>query len=490
MKNKPRLKIHGGMSPLQINSAYEGATRSYRMKNKGLNNSGPNQDIKASHTTLVKRSRHAVQNHPIAVSAIENYTTNMIGTGITAKWPNEDVQGWWDIWVNQCDADGVGDFAGMQTLITRSQFEAGEGLARRRVRLASDGLEVPLQVQLLDPDRLDVNHNDFFNGRNVVMGIEFNGVGKRSAYHLWRHHPSENNSLNINERVPVPAVDIAHLYRRLRPEQKRGIPEMTAVLIKLYEIDEMQDSTLMRQKAAALFSIFVRKKSENVNSDFPQDSNTLGEDHGQITEAGTPISEVVTGGIHYLDEDEDVVFANPPDIGSNYSPWMKSEYRLISRVVHSTYEQLTNDLEGTSYSSIRSGLIEVRRWFDQQQKQMIIFGFCQVVAGWFLDQAVISGKISLPNYWKNRQQYLPKWFTPKWEWVDPLKDAMADLIEVRAGFSSREEKVAERNGDINRVDEQLNKEQKSDLVLDSNPSKTSKAGQLHQQLAEALILQE
>jgi len=491
---KPRIKVHAGLSHAKFLNSYEGASRSYRMGQKGMSNGGPNQDIKQSLGTLRKRSRHAIQNHPLAVSAIENYTSQLIGNGITAKWPDKDVQSLWDKWIKECDADGIDNFYGLQVLAARSQFESGEVLVRRRARLPQDGLAVPLQIQLLESDHLDENHNDQFGRNNITMGIEFNGIGQRSHYHLWRNHPSESGTLTGNVRTRVPANDVIHLFRRLRPGQQRGVPELTAVLARLYDIDEMQDSTLMKQKSAALFGWIVTKKSPEiqVGQEGNDVSTLLGEDNGEETEEGTPITEIRSGGIHYMEEDEAVTFSSPDGIGQNYIPWLKSELRTIAKGLPGcTYEQLTGDLEGVNYSSIRAGLVEIRRRVEQLQYMMMIHRFCHPVAQWFLDHAVIGGKVSIPNYWANRDEHLPKWFTPKWDWVDPLKDVMADLIEVRAGYATRSDKVAERNGDIDKNDAQLLIEQASELVLDSNPSKTTKAGQLQvAELAQTLITQD
>lgn len=201
---KARLRVASGLTRNQFLNQYEGASQSYRMKQKGMNNGGPNADIKSSLAILRKRSRHAVQNHPLAVSAIDNYVSNLVGNGITAKWPDKTIQALWDRWCLKCDADGIDNFVGLQMLAARSQFEAGEVLVRRRARRPADGLPVPMQIQLLESDHLDENYNTQLNQLNISMGIGFNAFGQRSTYYLWRNHPSESNAYGANVRVPVP----------------------------------------------------------------------------------------------------------------------------------------------------------------------------------------------------------------------------------------------------------------------------------------------
>jgi capsid protein len=57
-------------------------------------------------------------------------------------------------WSDAADADGQLDFYGLQTLICREMVEAGEVLVRRRLRRSSDGMQVPLQLQVLEADFL------------------------------------------------------------------------------------------------------------------------------------------------------------------------------------------------------------------------------------------------------------------------------------------------------------------------------------------------
>ena len=159
---------------------------------------------------------------------------------------------------------------------------------------------------------------------------------------------------------------------------------------------------------------------------------------------------------------------------------MKSELRAVAKAIGLTYEQLTGDLTGVNYSSIRAGLIEFRRRIERLQNNLMIFKFCHPVAKWFLEAVWMNNLVDLPEYTSNPYQYLPKWKTPRWDWVDPLKDVMADILEVRAGFNSAENKRGERGLDGDTIVAQLMIEQgvtsADELVLDTNPSKVNKAG--------------
>ena len=71
------------------------------------------------------------------------------------------------------------------------------------------------------------------------------------------------------ETVRVPASEIMHLFRPLRPGQIRGEPWLARALVKLNELDQYDDAELVRKKTAAMFAGFVTRLA-------PED-NLLGE---------------------------------------------------------------------------------------------------------------------------------------------------------------------------------------------------------------------
>lgn len=485
--NKPRIRMtvrDGNQVP--VRAYYEGGSQRRRMAGKGTTVTGPNGPIENSLATLQARSHHAIRNNAYAASAKEKYVSNLVGTGIKPQWGNPVIQALWDEWAEESDADGVDNFYGQQALAAGAQFEAGEVLGRFRYRRTSDGLSVPLQLQVVEAEHLDPTYSRAFDGRLIKMGIEFNGIGQRTAFHLWRYHPHENLTKSLNTRVPVPADNVIHMYRRTRPGQLRGVPELTSVIVRLYEIDEMQDATLARQKLAQLFGAFVKRKTN-------QDPEQEGPYFGELVKAPGEVDqleEFTPGGIHYMEDDEEVTFSAPPDIQGQYTEWLRTELLAVGAGGGLTYEQMTGDLKGVNYSSIRAGLLEFRRRAEMLQANLMVHQWCRRVAAKWLDVAVITGRLIIPGYWQMRKELLAiDWIAPKWAWVDPLKEVTADMLEVRAGFAPRSEKAGERGWSLNLLDAEIAKGNQSadtyKLVLDSDPRITAKNGGLHKAL-EAL----
>ncbi len=486
VKGKPHYTMSHGIAG---RNAYEGGSTAPRMGRKGLFNGGPNSVQLSGLRNTRSRARHAVRNNPYATRAVETYVTNLVGNGIKASWSDKELQKRWNTWVECCDADGDESFHGLTGLVARGQFEAGEALARLRVARNASG--VPLKLQVFEADHLDESHNAHTSPNKWVrMGIEFNDQGKRSHYHLWKNHPSDNVLSQGNKRVRVKADDIVHVYRKLRAGQIRGVTELSPVLIRLYELDEMQDATLVRQKTSAMFAAFVKLIEQEDPDIIPaaesappveSDGSTAPpEQSGPPVPPGLAIDEISPGHIHYLEDGEDVVFSQPADIAGIYPQYIKTELRAVAAGMGITYEQLTGDLEGVNYSSIRAGLVEFRRRMEFLQLTLLVFKFCRVVAAKWLRMAVVYGVAPSHITRENHHEYLPEWRPPRWEWVDPLKDVQADMLEVRAGFDTKANKQLERGNDPMLTDAQLSKEQESDLVLDTNPAKVQKSGAIQQ----------
>jgi capsid protein len=96
----------------------------------------------------------------LGAAGIEAFVANAIGTGIKPQSMvadealREAIQALWRDWCEEADAAGLTDFYGLQALACRAMLEGGECLVRLRYRRPEDGLAVPLQLQLLEPEHL------------------------------------------------------------------------------------------------------------------------------------------------------------------------------------------------------------------------------------------------------------------------------------------------------------------------------------------------
>jgi lambda family phage portal protein len=209
---------------------------------------------------LRSRSRDMARKNAYAANGIEAIVANAVGTGIKPQSKTEEpdlrqqIQALWLEWTDEADSAGLTDFYGLQALICRAMVEGGECFVRLRVRRPEDGLSVPLQLQTLEAEHLDASNNKPLANDNFIRGgIEFNRLGQRVAYHLYREHPGDAALFGTaKETVRVPAEEVLHIFKPQRPGQIRGEPWLGRVLLKLYELDQYDDAELVRKKTAAI----------------------------------------------------------------------------------------------------------------------------------------------------------------------------------------------------------------------------------------------
>ena len=410
---------------------------------------------------LRAKSRDLVRRNAWAAAGIEAFVANAIGTGIKPQSMVQDQTTreaihslWWD-WCEQADAAGLTDFYGLQGLATRAMLEGGEALIRLRYRRSEDGLPVALQIQVLEAEHLPTTMNRDMPGGNVIRsGIEFDRLGRRVAYHLYRAHPndgllapmSSNAGGGGMDTVRVDVSEVIHLFRPLRPGQIRGEPWLTRALVKLNELDQYDDAELVRKKTAAMFAGFITRMA-------PED-NLMGESAADAN--GVALAGMEPGTLQILEPGEDIKFSAPADVGSSYAEFMRQQFRAVAAAMGITYEMLTGDLTQVNYSSIRAGLLEFRRRCEALQHGVIVHQLCRPIWRAWIDQAVLEGALDLPGYRKDRRTYqAAKWIPQGWSWVDPQKEFNAMKLAIRAGLMSRSEAISGNGYDAEDVDREI-----------------------------------
>lgn len=462
---------------------HEAAGRGRRAQAWMPGNPGAVAAMLATSNELRVKSRDLVRRNAWANAGIEAFVANAVGTGIKPQSTAQDetfrvaVQALWRDWTEEADATGQTDFYGLQSLAARAMCEGGECLIRLRPRRPEDGLVVPLQLQLLEAEHLPLTLNTELPSGNVIRsGIEFDAMGRRVAYHLYRSHPEDGRLSPMSaqggqDTVRVPAAEIMHLYRVLRPGQIRGEPWLSRALVKLNELDQYDDAELVRKKTAAMFAGFITRQS-------PED-NLMGE--GLSDPNGIALAGLEPGTLQILEPGEDVKFSDPADVGGSYGEFLRTQFRAVASAIGVTYEQLTGDLSGVNYSSIRAGLLEFRRRMEAIQHGVLVHQMCRPVWNAWLDQAVLSGAIAAPGFTRRRREYAAcKWIAQGWQWVDPEKEFKAMLLAIRAGLMSRSEAISAFGMDAEDVDREIAADNaRADelgLIFDSDPRRTSKDG--------------
>ena len=462
------------INPASIKALYDAAGFGRRMRGWTPPSTGPNKAVQGLQN-IRNRARDASRNDWSGESAIQKWTTNLVGIGITPRFKRienktrkQEITDLWNEFVSKSDADGVLNYYGQQTLAVRSWLESGEVFVRRRYRRTNSGLPVPMQVQLIESDFVPMLDTDTWQGLgkgNVIRsGIELDKNGQRVAYWVHKFHPGDGTSqIGEQDLVRVPAEDMRHVFEPKRPGQLRGVPVMASVLARLRNINDYDDAVLERQKLANLFVAFITRTMPGADADIDIDPLT----NMPIEWAGgEPLAGMQPGLTQELDPGQDVKFANPPEPGTTYSDYMRTSHLGTAAAAGVPYEVFSGDIANVSDRTLRVIIQEFRRFAEQRQWQIIIPMFCQPVVEWFADAALLIGGIRASEVQNvKRAEHAPH----GWQYIHPVQDPQGKALEVTSGFRSRSSVIAERGDDPDTVDDERAADKEREKSLDLLP---------------------
>lgn len=442
---------------------YEAAAPGRRTQNWYRLNTDSNAAQGANLAYVRATARDLVRNNPYAASALQTIVDHTVGVGIVAKpaVATPRASDLWKAWANTtaCDADGRCDFVGLQKLVWRGVVETGEVLVRRRPRRIEDGLPIPLQLQVLEADFLDtLKDGPVSGGGRIIQGVEYDVLGKRAAYWLFREHPG-SSSTTAGGSVRIPASEILHIYLPGRPGQVRAISWFAPVLLRFKDFDEFEDATLMKQKIAACLSVLV--------TDVDGSTTPL----GTTTTDDPMVDTLAPGMIANIPPGRNVEVVSPPTT-TDYPTYAATVLRAIATGLGVSYEDLTGDYTGLPFSAAR--MSRIRHWarVEDWRWRGIIPQFCDPAWAWAMDAAFVGTGVALP---------VAHWTAPPMPMIEPDKEGLAHMRNVRAGITSMPEVIRSLGYDpdelLAEMAEWNKKVDAAGVVLDSDARQMTQAGQ-------------
>jgi len=442
---KTLLSASGGWEAAKVNRRTYGLNRM---------NGDANTHISSDLQYLRERSRYMVANSAKASTIIRTIVNNVCGvSGIRPRPDAGDnnelerkVKALWDSFAENCYAGNKTGWAGLQSTALRSKLVDGGVLIRKRVRKSSDGLTIPLQLQLLEDEHIDTTVNfDDGTGPKTIDGIAYNSLGEVTGYWLYRNHPGSAYAYSQSSQF-YSADDVLYFYDQTRPGQSRGIPHLSNVMLALDNSDKYLDAEqvakIMQSAQVGVIRSASGDESVGVNMSTVDGGSDEIADNWPLTDInGEPVEMMTAGMFHRLTPDTSIEFS-PARQSSGIKEYCSVIDHDISAGAGLTYELLTGDLSGTNYSSIRHGRIEFIRNMQRMQNDFINI-LCRPIWNWFIDVCEATGKITT----EERQLLSIIWDLPEIEAIDRKQEAEADRSDMRNGTMTLFEAIAKRGKD-------------------------------------------
>lgn len=389
------------------------------------------QAQQAARFEIAARARYLASNNPQASAAVDAWVSSLIGAGIKpnsmhrTKTTREKLNLAWEAATDTFDADNATDLYGLQAVMARRMVIDGEAFAIMFIR------DNRLKVRLIDPEQVDkAMTRDLPEGGRIVSGIEFNRDGERVAYHIRRHNVLHASLTYEVDRIA--AADVLHLYRVDTPAQIRGISWFAPVLSRMANFDGWIDAQLTKYAVGSMLVGFIHG-GDGGDEPFEEEAEGIPLEPGTIKR----LPPGTTG----------VEFSNPPNIGMESIAFAQLLEREIAAGLGLPAWMVSGDIGQANYGSQRGGLIEFRRRVEQLQYGTIVFQVLRPLWNRWAAVEYMAGRIRA----NPADAAAVKWITPKQAWIDPLKDAQAEVIAISAGIMSPRESITSRGLDIEQV---------------------------------------
>ena len=421
-------------------------------------------------------SRALVRDNAYAWGVVDTIVSSVVGCGITAQSQVETPEGTdiedvnesrdkiWAEWCEVCDVNGRMSFEEIQQLVQREMVEAGEVIIHlvNTPSLKYRGIErpVPLAIEVIEADRIATEKDTYKihskDGNKIIRGVELDDLGKPLAYWIYPEHPNGPYATRV---LPdrIPASEILHLFRIDRIGQTRGVSWFAPVMSWLRDLGVYVDNEIQASAVASCFGVAITTTGRAGSGLMPSTDSESTDINGNQFEYLEPAMVV------RLQPGESVESINPGRPNSASEPWINLMLRGISVGTGLSYEVVSRNYSGTSYSSSRTSMLEDRRRFRRWQKYMVQH-CCQPIWDRFCEAAATAGVDGFPSMTDilddRRASTAVEWQTPAWEWVDPQSEQSASDAALTSFQSTYQDELGQRGKNWRNVFYQRAKEEK------------------------------
>lgn len=459
-------------------------------------------DIDLHAAALRKRARDLDAGGGLARSATRTLTTSVVGPGLVPKptidlellgMSEEEGEAWakaarreFDLWAKKktCDASHQANFFQLQHLAFLSMLMSGDVFVMFPM-VESPGSPFLTHIRLLEADRVSTPNSygestadTAKNGNRIVDGVETDKTGRVVAFHIASAHPLSSGAGSITwERIEAYGKEsgmpnIIQMMHMERPEQRRGVPLVAAMMAQLKQLGRYTDSELAACIVASMFTVFIKQTNSNPGVFNGQEQIAP---EARVTDDPRKL-ELAPGAVYKLEPGEEAQTINPSRNNTTFDKFVDAVYTQIGAGLEMPRDILIKRHD-KSYSASRAALLEFwemvmprRGWF--------ISDFCHPAYEAFLSEAVAIGRIEAPGFFDDpviRQAWCKaEWIGTSMGQLDPLKEIKAAALKVQSNFSTQEREALEITGaDYNDIIRQRKIEAAIDAELKRiNPAST------------------
>lgn len=408
---------------------YSAATNTRHRANRG------NEPIRSEELELKAHDRDKVvstclnfrRNNPVVASISRLRKGDVVGRGIMPqpRTGNSELDRLLESdWLTFCESPeitGMMDMRELQQQMADALLYYGDcGLIQTN--------DAKGRMQFIDGSRIGNPTGEFTSSESNAWqnGVKVDGIGRPIA---WGVGTRVNGTLGKVREIPT--KNFMPFFRRIRPVQYRGIPELAPVINTLQDCDEYDRIEMIATKVAASLSVAVKRENayefELGNRQPEDEQDSIG-----------GLERFEPGRFHYMEPGEDISVissSNRPNVdGIQFMSYM---LRKIGSAVGIPLEFLLMEIGGSSFSASQAVILQYQQTVETYQNDLI-----KVLNKAYqrrIDWLIVKNRVSTadaPNI------YGVRWQRPQFRWVNKAAQVKADLEYYRVGAMSIDDIVA------------------------------------------------
>ena len=389
------------------------------------------------------RARDLERNSDILQAVVLAYKRNVVGRGYTLRAKTGDdelnrrIESLWRQWCKprNCDVTGEQSFnAILRMAVERKKVDGGILFLFRH----TPGGVVPFKLQAIEVDELDTTRSTpRRQGNRVVGGIEYNAWRRPAGYWIQQY---DLEGWRLLEPIYIDAKDVYFLKSKRRPSQIREMSDMSHTITRIRDVNEFINAVSIKERIAACLAVLIKKTIPTGTS--LGRSGVRGPD-GRVDYSGKKLGP---GMIMEMGAGDEAQVVDPKGAATDATAFLKVQQGLIGAGQGLSYEAVSRDMSGSTYSSARQNAIEDEDTYTEDME--LLTEFMSEVYEQFVISCYLSGQINLPGFWDKKAEYMNHaWVKSPKKWIDPAKESTADKTALQSGQKTYPEICAERGKD-------------------------------------------
>lgn len=458
------------LAAIQSTGYVTGGQRKRTMRGWNPSANSADDDTLPTRKASIASCRDLTMNTPMALAPLKRIRTKVVGGGLTLQARidrtvlaigDEAADAWerktereFRLWseTQLCDITLNQNFYELQASVIYNKMLSGD------IFVALPFKEIPghpykLRVMLIEADNV-CNPDDAADDDKIAGGIEVDSFGAPVYYHIKSQSYGQYRA--TWQKVPVFGPhsgrrNVYHLYDKMRPGQRRGMPLLAPVVEVLKQQTRLGEAALMATILNEFFTVFVKSNNgEGLAAGYVPPNTVVPANNDSAAQAAVDknLYELGPGNIVELGENEDITIADSKRPNDTFEAFYNTFTKQVGAALEIPYEELVLHFQA-SYSAARAALLEA--WnFYRCERMRLVQNLCQPIYVEWLTEAITTGRISAPGFFEDPIIKMAwcssQWVGPGPGMIDPLKEINAMKERIALAISTHEDEYESMHG--------------------------------------------